>query len=398
MLNQAIKRFVTFNLKISVAQKEEKMFLAAFALIFGVTTIVCAVIEIKKWRVNRTKLMGFSKLKEYPILGIGGRFIGQNNEEVMRSIDRLFYETKSNPWAAWFGPRLVIGIDDPEDMQTVLNAEQCLAKPYMYRHLRNITGLLASDNDVWKQHRRALNPTFSTKVISSFIPTFNKKAKILSDQMARKIGQPFDIYQPVFKALTDTILNTALGMEDWQLQTKRGDALHDMFIETMNLFQRRVVRFWLQWDFIYGLTNECKRESFLLDQAYRFLRSVREVKELKLSDKLEQGVDELEIAKAAGTLTWIQKCFLMYREGSFSEQNLIEEIDTAFVGGTDTTTVTISGTLIMLAMHPEYQEKVVAELHEIFDSADSPVTYEDLSKMTYMEMVIKEALRHFPGW
>lgn len=134
----------------------------------------------------------------------------------------------------------------------------------------------------------------------------------------------------------------------------------------------------------------------LLDQAYRFLRSVREVKELKLEEKMEYGDDELETAKEAGLLTWIQKCFLMYRDGLFTDQHLIEEIDTAFVGGTDTTTVTISGTLIMLAIHPEYQDKVVAELHEIFDSVDSPITYEDLTKMTYTEMVIKEALRHFP--
>lgn len=54
--------------------------------------------------------------------------------------------------------------------------------------------------------------------------------------MDRLVGKPFDIYRPVFKALTDTILSTALGM-DWELQSKRGDDLHDMFIEVMSLFQ-----------------------------------------------------------------------------------------------------------------------------------------------------------------
>lgn len=130
-----------------------------FAIIFAITFIFCAWIEIRKWRLNRTKLKTFTKLKEYPILGIGGRFIGQNNEQAMHSIDHLFYETEGKePFAAWFGPRLVIGVDDPEDMQTVLNADQCLDKPYMYGHLRNETGLLASKKELWKQHRRALNP------------------------------------------------------------------------------------------------------------------------------------------------------------------------------------------------------------------------------------------------
>lgn len=50
----------------------------------------------------------------------------------------------------------------------------------------------------------------------------------------------------------------------------------------------------------------------------------------------------------------------------------------------------------MLAMYPEIQDKVVAELREVFENVDSPVTNEDISKLTYLEMVIKESLRHFP--
>lgn len=309
-------------------------------LLLGLTTILCLWIEIRKWYLNRTKLRAYSKLSEVPILGIGGRFIGQDNEASMQLIDALFYE-KQTPFAAWFGPTIAIGIDDPEDMQTILNADQCLDKPYLYAHLRNETGLFSSGKELWKQHRRALNPTFNPKIMNSFIPTFNKKAQILVQQLERHIGQPFDIYRPVFKALTDMILNTGLGM-NWELQTKRGDDLHDIFIEVMNSFQSRVVRFWYKWDFVYSFTKACKRELRLLEQGYRVLRSVREVKEIELAEKLEKGVDELEKSKEENTLTWIQKCFLMYREGLFTEQNLIEEIDTLFVGGTDTTTVTIS--------------------------------------------------------
>lgn len=370
------------------------MILLISCLLLGSIAIFCSWIEIRKWFLNRTKLRAYSKLKSYPIFGVGARFIGQDNEASMRSIDQLFYE-KPQPFAAWFGPTIAIGIDDPEDMQTILNADQCLDKPYLYEHLRNETGLFSSGKELWKVHRRALNPTFSTKIMNSFIPTFNRKAQILVQQLERHIDTEFDIYRPVFKALTDMIMNTGLGM-NWELQTARGDDFHDIFTEVMSSFQSRVVRFWYKWDFIYNLTEACKRELMLLEKGYRILRSVREVKEIELSDKLEHGEDVLEKSKEENTLTWIQKCFLMYRDGIFTEQNLIEEIDTIFVGGTDTTSVTITSTLIMLAVYPEVQEKVLAELHEIFENADTPVTYEDLSKLNYLEMVIKESLRHFP--
>lgn len=370
------------------------MILITFTLILGATIAYCVWLEIRKWQLGCTKLKAFSKITGLPILGVGGRFIGQNNEEVMRTLDHLYYEAKP-PFQAWLGPALIVGISDPEDMQTILNADQCLDKPYMYRFLRNITGLLASRREIWKQHRKALNPTFSTKVINSFIPIFNVKAKILADQMDKNVGTSFDIYRPIFKALTDTIVNTALGTK-WELQTSHGDNLHDTFIEVMNYFQRRVVRFWLKWEFTYSLTKEYTREMALLERGYRFLRSIRETKEIEIKDKLEKGDDILEKAKDDNLLTWIQKCFMLYRDGVFTDQQLIEEIDTIFVGGTDTTTVTISSALIMLAIYPEYQDKVVAELHEVFDNPDAPITYEDISKLTYMEMVIKESLRHFP--
>lgn len=249
----------------------------------------------------------------------------------MKAIDQMFRE-KEQPFAAWFGPSIAIGIDDPEDMQIILNADQCLDKPYLYSHLRNETGLFSSGKDLWKQHRRALNPTFNSKIMNSYIPIFNAKAQILVQQLERHIGGPFDINRPVFKALTDMIMNTGLGM-NWELQTKRGDEIHYIFTEVMSSFQSRVVRFWYKWDFIYNLTQACKRELKLLEQGYRVLRSVREVKEIELAEKLEKGNDVLEKSKEANTLTWIQKCFLMYREGLFTEQNLIEEIDTIFVGG-----------------------------------------------------------------
>lgn len=53
-------------------------------------------------------------------------------------------------------------------------------------------------------------------------------------------------------------------------------------------------------------------------------------------------------------------------------------------------------TLLMLAMHKDVQEKVVDELREVFSSADEENDFDKMSKLQYMEMVIKEILRLFP--
>lgn len=52
--------------------------------------------------------------------------------------------------------------------------------------------------------------------------------------------------------------------------------------------------------------------------------------------------------------------------------------------------------LFMLAMHPECQEKAYNELLSIFPNKDVDVEIDDLSKLLYIDMCVKEALRVFP--
>lgn len=50
----------------------------------------------------------------------------------------------------------------------------------------------------------------------------------------------------------------------------------------------------------------------------------------------------------------------------------------------------------MLALHPEVQEKVVRELKEVYETADATIDYNSLSKLKYLDMIVKETMRLFP--
>ena len=50
----------------------------------------------------------------------------------------------------------------------------------------------------------------------------------------------------------------------------------------------------------------------------------------------------------------------------------------------------------MLALHPDVQRKVVQELKEVYGSADEAIDNESLTKLVYLDMVIKETMRLFP--
>lgn len=144
------------------------------------------------------------------------------------------------------------------------------------------------------------------------------------------------------------------------------------------------------------MTREYRTEIARFFEFYRFNRSALEIKRMELAEKLTQGEDELAIAKENHNMNYLQKCLQLELEKKFSDENVCEEMDTIFVGSVDTSAITINGLTLMLAIHQEYQDRVFDEMREIFDDVDEPVTIEHLSRMTFLELVIKESLRHFP--
>lgn len=64
--------------------------------------------------------------------------------------------------------------------------------------------------------------------------------------------------------------------------------------------------------------------------------------------------------------------------------------------GYDTSALTMSHTILFLAMHPDIQDKVVEELKNVFYDENEIPDYDIVSKLVYTEMVIKESMRLLP--
>lgn len=62
-------------------------------------------------------------------------------------------------------------------------------------------------------------------------------------------------------------------------------------------------------------------------------------------------------------------------------EETLEEVFTFLGAGFDTTGKALPGALLLLAMNPDAQEKVLEELNDIFDSDDAEVDEECLNKM-----------------
>lgn len=97
---------------------------------------------------------------------------------------------------------------EPDDIQTVLGSVKHTRKISLYRLLNNFLGkgLITSDVDTWRTHRRLLQPAFHLNVLQKFVGSFAECADRLADRLVRYDGEELDITKLVNDAVYE-ILN-----------------------------------------------------------------------------------------------------------------------------------------------------------------------------------------------
>ncbi|SMC59988.1 cytochrome P450 [Kibdelosporangium aridum] len=119
----------------------------------------------------------------------------------------------------------------------------------------------------------------------------------------------------------------------------------------------------------------------------RARKRIREITDQLISDYRAAGVDHQDLMS-----------MLLARDedgGALSEEEISNQVVTLFLGGVETVASTLGWALCVLALHPEIQDRLHAEVDAI---GPSP-TLEDLAKMPYAKGIISESLRMYPpGW
>ena len=78
-----------------------------------------------------------------------------------------------------------------------------------------------------------------------------------------------------------------------------------------------------------------------------------------------------------------------------SDSEIKDEIRTFFLAGHETTAITLTWTLYLLAKHSDIRNKMITEIQNVLGKDDDP-TAEDLKNLKYVEQVANEVLRLYP--
>lgn len=92
---------------------------------------------------------------------------------------------------------------------------------------------------------------------------------------------------------------------------------------------------------------------------------------------------------------FIERLEKMYFESKTTDdEGVIENLDTFLFASNDTTASLVSTTLLLLAMYQDVQERLFQEIRDTLPN--DFIEYEDLAKLTYLDMVLKETMRLIP--
>ncbi|XP_063228515.1 cytochrome P450 4g15-like [Bacillus rossius redtenbacheri] len=309
----------------------------------------------------------------------------------------------------WVGPILCVGMLDPKDISVILSSSKTLSKPIMYNLVSIVFGnsLLTAKFKEWKKFRKIMEPTFSNRIIESYISTFHEKSQRMADLLEERChGEPFNMADYSMPCALEMLSETSLGVP-MNIQGKSHQhSVVENFPKIAEVGAFTLLTPWM-W---FHLTHKFFP---LYYKVIALVKPIRNYVTRLIKDKTESYISSRKhyVAPEASDIdinvSDIPKKRLGFLEhmvstmvenpGLLSIEELQDQAMFVIAAGTDTTAYTLATTLMLLGLHQDVQRKVLQEQASIFgEDTSRPVTTIDLQQMVYLEQVINETMRLYP--
>jgi cytochrome P450 len=238
-------------------------------------------------------------------------------------------------------------------------------------------GLLTSEGDTWRQHRRIMAPSFDPRSVAGYGP-------IMTDVTQELLAEWDAIPEPREADVAAAMMDTTLHIISRAMFSSDSDEIVDVVEASVNRYQVQVqpnildfMHFpkWLArliTPFPAGIFTEFDKK------VDRLLTERGRAPEAEPKDLLAR----LIAARDAET------------GGGMTAQEVRDQVVTIFMAGHETTSQALSWTWYLLSKHPA----VEAELHDELDDVLQGRTprYDDIVRLRYTRMVIEESMRLYP--
>jgi len=318
------------------------------------------------------------------------------SHEIVPRVQPFFYRTVKEHGKVsfmWLGPYPRVIITDPELMREVLsNKFGHFAKPKFNRLGKLLAdGLVSYEGEKWTKHRRILNPAFHFEKLKRMLPAFSTCSDELINKWENLAGLDgsfeLDVWPELQNFTGDVISRAAFGSSYeegrriFQLQGEIQERLVEAF---------KIMYIPFSW---YLPTKNNKKMKADEREVRTLLRGI--------ISKREKAIQNGETTKNDLLGLLLESNVREMSQAGNSNSNLgmtvdeiIEECKLFYFAGQETTSILLTWTLIVLSMHPEWQEKAREEVFQHFGK--NKPDFDGLGRLKIVTMILNEVLRLYP--
>lgn len=234
-------------------------------------------------------------------------------------------------------------------------------------------GLLTSNGEHWRTHRRMVQPAFHKKKLEGLLGIMHAA---IGEELERiKPDEIQNMYPLMGDLAFQVVAKSLFSRDDIQGQMAR---LKEISETNQKMLIREMRQPFMNWWF--KLSGEIKRHLSYSEQARKILDSI-------IQERIDSGTEKDDL------LDMLLKA--RYEDGTpMSRAQLIDEVLILFTAGHETTANALSFTLFLLAKNPDAQQNAFENISHVDLDGDNPM--ETLSKLAYVKQCVEEGMRLYP--
>uniref|UniRef100_J3L1N0 Cytochrome P450 n=1 Tax=Oryza brachyantha TaxID=4533 RepID=J3L1N0_ORYBR len=295
------------------------------------------------------------------------------------------------PCVTWFGPTPQVIVTEPHLCRDVMSNKFGHFEKPRFPELSKLVakGVSYHEGEKWAKHRRILNPAFQLQKLKCMLPAFSECSEEMVSRWMESIGSDgsyeVDCW-PELKSLTgDVISRTAFGSS--YLEGRRIFELQTEQIErAMKCFQKIAIPGYMSLP-----TANNRRMHQINKEIESILMSIIGKRMQRMKEGESTKNDLLGILLDSNT-----RCLEDNGQSSqgLTIKDVVEECKLFYFAGMETTSVLLTRAMLLLCMHPEWQDRAREEIIGIFGKQKPE--YEGLSRLKIVTMILYEVLRLYP--
>jgi cytochrome P450 len=239
-------------------------------------------------------------------------------------------------------------------------------------------GLITSEGETWRAHRRTMSPSFDIRSIAAYTPVMTTAAEeLLAQWDSVPAGMAVDVQTAMMEVTLNIISRTMFSNDSDDIVSimarSAGRYQMEMRPNIMDMLG------WPKW--LAGLP----RRNVAARTLGEFDRVIDRLIAERTRDPGSHPKDLLaRLVAARDEQTGV----------GMSAQEVRDHVITIFLAGHETTAMALTWTWFLLSQHPAVESKLHAEIDSVLGGR-AP-SHDDLSKLSYTRMVIDESMRIYP--